>query len=157
VARTALAHPCHTTINNTVGVQVRPNLAMHDFSGSLETALAGAGAAAAAPSGSSSSADVASWLHSVTSVAMSYSPEARTRAGERRAGGGGGGAVESHCWLVPMEQVSVLTPTRLLCTPLLNSPCPRHSLWSHLAGQHSFTASMEMQEGRSFVISFFQV
>jgi hypothetical protein len=25
------------------------------------------------------------------------------------------------------------------------------------AGQHSFTASMEMQEGQNFIISFFQV
>jgi hypothetical protein len=28
---------------------------------------------------------------------------------------------------------------------------------SAAAGQHSFTASMEMQEGQNFIISFFQV
>jgi hypothetical protein len=60
----------------TVGVQVRPDLAVHDLNGSLNAAVG-------APAGRPSSVDdVSTWLRGVTSVALSYSPEARTRAGE---------------------------------------------------------------------------
>jgi hypothetical protein len=59
-----------------VGVQVRPDLAVHDINGSLNAAV---GATAGRPS---SIDDVSTWLRGVTSVALSYSPEARTRAGE---------------------------------------------------------------------------
>ncbi|KAF8061130.1 ENV9 [Scenedesmus sp. PABB004] len=86
------------TAARAVGVQVRPELAVHNVGGCLSGALA-----ALPASCGGDAADVASWLRSVSSVALSYSPEGLTRA-----------------------------------------------------GQHSFTATMEMAEGREFIISFFQ-
>lgn len=52
----------------SVGLQVRPDVPVHDITGSLP--------------GSGTIDDIAGWLRGVTSVALSYSPEARTRAGE---------------------------------------------------------------------------
>jgi hypothetical protein len=49
-----------------VGAQIRPDLVIHDASGSLQAAHQG---------------DINGWLRQVSSVALSYSPEGRTRAG----------------------------------------------------------------------------
>ncbi|WIA23566.1 hypothetical protein OEZ85_000289 [Tetradesmus obliquus] len=86
----------------TLGVQLRPDLPVHDLQGGVQQAVAAAGSSSSSSS-SVAAGDVAGWLRGVSSVALSYSPEGRTRA-----------------------------------------------------GQHSFTASMEMQEGQNFIISFFQ-
>uniref|UniRef100_A0A383V7V0 Uncharacterized protein n=1 Tax=Tetradesmus obliquus TaxID=3088 RepID=A0A383V7V0_TETOB len=86
----------------TLGVQLRPDLPVHDLQGGVQQAVAATGNSSSSSS-SVAAGDVASWLRGVSSVALSYSPEGRTRA-----------------------------------------------------GQHSFTASMEMQEGQNFIISFFQ-
>jgi hypothetical protein len=61
-----------------VGVQLRPDLPVHNLQGGLKEALS----SSSSSSSGVAAGDVASWLRGVSSVALSYSPEGRTRAGE---------------------------------------------------------------------------
>ncbi|WIA23567.1 hypothetical protein OEZ85_000289 [Tetradesmus obliquus] len=114
----------------TLGVQLRPDLPVHDLQGGVQQAVAAAGSSSSSSS-SVAAGDVAGWLRGVSSVALSYSPEGRTRAVVCGDVAG---------WLRGLSSVA-----------LSYRPEGRTR-----AGQHSFTASMEMQEGQNFIISFFQ-
>jgi hypothetical protein len=82
-ATAAAAAPIAAAAAAAVGVQLRPDLPVHNLQGGLQQAVA-AGSSSSSSSSSSSAAagDVAGWLRGVSSVALSYSPEGRTRAGE---------------------------------------------------------------------------
>jgi hypothetical protein len=79
---TPTADAMRGAMRGAVGVQVRPGLTMHDLPGSLQAATAGSsGSSGGSGGGCGGGGDFASWLRGVTSVALSYSPEGRTRAG----------------------------------------------------------------------------
>lgn len=109
----------HNQHETTVGVQVCPNLPLHDFNNSLQHALGSSGAGA----------DVGSWLRGVTSMAVSYSPEARTRAGEGEGTVRKRIVLESVRWIVwewvfkegvANDRIPVYAVCCLLLLPLLH-------------------------------------